>query len=410
MLLVTLDSDDYENAGSFVYIGAVAHAIARAKGSVNVLDAERILFGLVNAAVQFKALNPRDPENLMPLSKSDYGHGIVALEELVAWGHSLSPPLDFNLAQNSVAPVAVGAAVAPAPECPARMTEAERQRGNEFFAESSRRRRMETDASADERARLRARDEYEASKPPQQPAPAAPDQTEAVVPASDEPEIPKNKRSDLLTPLINKAQRDEPDPCAVFLAMENIAASEVSIAFVGDKGEQGLVLGANNLLEVSVRGTKKRIPLGSLDLIDKRQGTLNSQGVILLGMAGKKRLPNNTANSKKVQRLRRALSDNLSIKGDPFQPFRKDTGWSPLFTLTDNRGAADKRAKDRAEYRQPSIEQMNMLGRHFAAPEQPHDSTDRGERANQRRQDFPADDWMQKNGHSYGGDDYDQDN
>ncbi|MBK6591255.1 MAG: hypothetical protein IPG23_00225 [Burkholderiales bacterium] len=199
------------------------------------------------------------------------------------------------------------------------------------------------------------------------------------------------------------------DECAVFLAMENVTANEVSIVFVGDKSETGL--GANNnMLEVSIRGIKKRITLGSLDLIDKRSGRLNSQGAILLGMEAKKRLPNNPANIKKVQRLREALCANLGIKGDPFLPFISGTGWTPLFTLTDNRGAADKRAKDKAESKSLSIEQMSTLGRQFVAPDQPNDFIDRGERANQRRQDFPADEWMQKNGHTYNGDDFDHDN
>ena len=208
----------------------------------------------------------------------------------------------------------------------------------------------------------------------------------------------------LNTTMSEKVDGAATDPCAVFLAMENIVASELSIAFVGDKSESSL--GANNLLEISVRGTKKRVPIGSLDLIDKRKGTLNSQGLILLGMATKKRLPNNPANVKKVERLRKALCEKLGIKGDPFAPFLRGTGWLPLFALADNRGAADKRAKDKAEFRQLSLEQMNAIGRHVAAPERPLDSIDRGERANQRRQDFAADEWMQKNGHSYDEDEY----
>lgn len=108
MLQVTIDIEDCVNNGAFVLIGAVAHAIARAKGSSNLRDAERKIFGYVNSGVQSKALNPVDAENLTPLSRSDYGQGIVAIEELIAWGKSLSIQLEFKLAKDNrpTAPVA----------------------------------------------------------------------------------------------------------------------------------------------------------------------------------------------------------------------------------------------------------------------------------------------------------------
>ncbi len=87
MLLVKLARDECVNDG-FVVIGAIAHAIARALGSSNLPDAERKLFGMVNAGVQLCALNPLNPENMQPLSRQDYGAGIVPFAELVRWGRS----------------------------------------------------------------------------------------------------------------------------------------------------------------------------------------------------------------------------------------------------------------------------------------------------------------------------------
>lgn len=183
MFLVTLEDDDCANGGAFVFIGALASAIAKVKAQSKplevILNVERKLFGLVNGAIQVGALHPHDPETLVPLSKSDYGHGIVAIEELVAWGHSLSVPLDFKVAQNSAAPIAGRAAVSDASEhaheSPVRMTKAERQRMDDFFAEGLRRSQRVSEAAATARAaelaRLNARDEYEASKVRQLPAP-----------------------------------------------------------------------------------------------------------------------------------------------------------------------------------------------------------------------------------------------
>ncbi|WP_292992091.1 hypothetical protein, partial [Nitrosomonas sp.] len=90
--------------------------------------------------------------------------------------------------------------------------------------------------------------------------------------------------------------------CAVFLAMKDLTADEVSITFVGDKAESGI--GANNLLEISARGETRRVALAAIDLIDLHRRRLNSQGVILLGMAQKKTLPSAGLNRKKISRLR----------------------------------------------------------------------------------------------------------
>lgn len=87
MLLVKLEREDCVK-GAFVKIGGIAGAIARANGSHNPRDAERKMFARVNAGVQLKFLNPLDPEHFTPLSRDDYGMGIVPFAELVEWGHA----------------------------------------------------------------------------------------------------------------------------------------------------------------------------------------------------------------------------------------------------------------------------------------------------------------------------------
>ncbi len=62
---------------------------------------------------------------------------------------------------------------------------------------------------------------------------------------------------------------------AAFLAMKSLDAGELSITFVGDKND--LAMG-NNAVDVTARGVTKRIPLASLDLVDKRTTILNAQG------------------------------------------------------------------------------------------------------------------------------------
>lgn len=153
-------------------------------------------------------------------------------------------------------------------------------------------------------------------------------------------------------------------PCAVFLAMENLVASELSLAFVGDKGESGL--GANNMLEISARGTTKRVALAALDLVDRRRGTLDSQGVILLGMAQRQKLPRTDKNAKKMTRLREVLRRHFGVVGDPFEQFRKNAGWVPHFKISDNRGLADDRAKQDAERLTVSYDQLTESGAQFA--------------------------------------------
>ena len=159
-------------------------------------------------------------------------------------------------------------------------------------------------------------------------------------------------------------QPDAGDHCSVFLAMESLTASELSISFVGDRAESGL--GANNMLEIAARGETRRVPLAALDLVDRRQGSLNSQGVILLGMAGSMKLTHSERNAATMSRLRRVFIKRLGVQGDSFERYRKHDGWVPQFKIADKRGAADERAKREAERRTASYEQLNERGDRFS--------------------------------------------
>jgi hypothetical protein len=146
----------------------------------------------------------------------------------------------------------------------------------------------------------------------------------------------------------NEQTRPE-DPCAEFRAMNSLRPDELSLAFVGGKGESGLT--ANNLLEVSGRGVTRRIPLAALDLVDRRRGTLSRPGAVLLGMAQDKRLPRVEKNVRLVSRLRGLFRKHLGIQSDPFEPYRENAGWIPRFRVLDKRGTADERARQAAERR-----------------------------------------------------------
>jgi len=91
MLIVELETADFDGAGiGFIKIGRLNKAIAKAKNpnipAAELLAIERKLFAGINAAVQLGKLKPLDPSTLAPLSKSDYGNGIVPLAEVVEWG------------------------------------------------------------------------------------------------------------------------------------------------------------------------------------------------------------------------------------------------------------------------------------------------------------------------------------
>ncbi|MFY8041514.1 MAG: hypothetical protein ACOVOD_01175 [Rhodoferax sp.] len=91
------------------------------------------------------------------------------------------------------------------------------------------------------------------------------------------------------------AEENRGDSTSIFRDMQSLNASELNLAFVGEKSESGL--GANNMLEVSARGITRRIPLAALDLVDKGKGTPNGECGVLLGLAKGSKIPKSPANS-----------------------------------------------------------------------------------------------------------------
>ena len=176
-------------------------------------------------------------------------------------------------------------------------------------------------------------------------------------------------------------------PCNIFIAMEKLDASELSFAFIGDKSETGLA--ANNMVELCARNETRRVTLGVLELVDRRRGSVNSQGVILLGMAQKMPLIRTEKNAATMTRLRKVFRDHLGIMTDPFETYRQVAGWVPRFKITDRRGAADERAKREAERRTDSYEQLIERGERFADTSQADRSFDDG--------NDDADEWLKNN-------------
>jgi len=176
-------------------------------------------------------------------------------------------------------------------------------------------------------------------------------------------------------------------PCDVFLAMETLTADEVSIAFVQVKNESGI--GASSLLEISAREKTKRVALAALDLENMQSGGLNAQGKILLDMAHGIYPKRSNTNAVKMTRLREMFRKRLGIIDDPFEGYRKGTGWEPRFKIEDKLGALDNRAKREGEHRTDSLEEMGERGIHLADANKTHPSFDSGNDA--------AADWLRDN-------------
>ncbi|MDP1647851.1 MAG: hypothetical protein Q8M01_06590 [Rubrivivax sp.] len=140
-----------------------------------------------------------------------------------------------------------------------------------------------------------------------------------------------------------------------FLSLANLAPEEIRIALVGDTAEAGLA--GNNMLEVSARDVTKRIPLASLGLTDRRSGSLNSQGAILVGMAGGMKLAASNENSAKITRLRKVFRSCFGVQ-DPVFPYNDTDGWAPRFQIVDRRGASADRARLDAESKTVSLDQL----------------------------------------------------
>lgn len=177
------------------------------------------------------------------------------------------------------------------------------------------------------------------------------------------------------------------DTCAVFRSLENLCPNEIAIAIVGDTSEAGLA--GNNLLEISARGISKRISLGEFGLLDRRTGALNQQAAVLVGLARGARMSRTKESiAATMKRLRAQFRARLGLKGDPFATHRPDVGWQPLFSIVDLRGRAEERAKEQAERRTLSFDQMQEQGHQFSA-----NDTDSADEEN------AADKWMTEHNH-----------
>lgn len=149
------------------------------------------------------------------------------------------------------------------------------------------------------------------------------------------------------------------NPCADFLALPNLSASEVSIEFA--TGESGGVI-----LNVSARNVTRRLALAELDLFDRRKSEMNEQGGLLLGLAQGRHIKNanDGKTSKQIGRLRKALKSNIGIKDDPI-PYQDGMGYLLGVKVSDKRGAADARAKLEAERRKVSLDDLQERGVQF---------------------------------------------
>jgi len=162
--------------------------------------------------------------------------------------------------------------------------------------------------------------------------------------------------------------------CTVFIAMKGLAAEEVCLAFVGDKAADGM--GANNMIEIAARQQTTRVALAALDLVDRRQGQLNSLGAVLLGMAQGKKFTHSVPNATKMTRLRALMRKHLGLTGDPFLAYRESLGWQPRFKILDKRGAADERARRDAEQRSESYDQLLECGGQFSSEDRSNTDAD----------------------------------
>lgn len=206
--------------------------------------------------------------------------------------------------------------------------------------------------------------------------------------ALGETESPNSDKARIATPQELSIDAPKGERCTggnstlAFQEMKGLNASELALAFVGDKAESGL--GANNMLEISARGQKRRIALAALDLVDKRKGTPNGECGVLLGLTQGLKLKKSSANTQKVKRLRHVFLHHFGIIKDPFEPYMAATGWVPLFKIEDRRGLADERAKKEAGERMVSLEQLAEQGIQLGG-----------------NQIDDADDWMKENGHRF---------
>lgn len=188
------------------------------------------------------------------------------------------------------------------------------------------------------------------------------------------------------------ADQPEPPPfgtekgCAVFREMDNLRPSDITISIVGDTSEAGL--SGNSMLEISARDVIRRLTFGEVDLVDRRNGALNQQAAVLVGLAqGRKITHSESKYAAIMKRLRAVFRKHLGVKADPFKPHSRNAGWEPLFIIADLRGRADERARLASERRTVSFDRLESTGRQFAA-------TDANEHS---VEDDDAERWLEKN-------------
>lgn len=183
--------------------------------------------------------------------------------------------------------------------------------------------------------------------------------------------------------------------------MEGLTADELTIAFVGDTSESGLV--GNNMLEISARGVSRRVALAEFDLVNRTTGHLSVQAAVLLGCASGRPLWSSVSNNKKISRIRKLLSARLGVRGDPFESYRPKSGWLPRFKVFDRRGAADERARLNAQRRTVSIEQSHEIVPNETGNDESEDfDNDQAEADDFEKEDDNAQQWIdsQKKGRS----------
>ena len=153
-----------------------------------------------------------------------------------------------------------------------------------------------------------------------------------------------------------------------FRAMKDLQPDELTLVFVGERTDEGLA--ANTILEVSARGTRRRVGLSEVDLANRVNGAASKLALILLGAITRRRVPSSSANAKAMSRLRQGLFRlHLGIASDPFSSLSAGRGWESNFKIIDRRGDADKRARLAGERRTISFEEITASGRTPAAGE-----------------------------------------
>ena len=109
------------------------------------------------------------------------------------------------------------------------------------------------------------------------------------------------------------------------------------------------------LCMTSGNGRSKTVDLEDIDLINRRNNELNAAGSALLGLATRNSIPKKVSSSgpgispKIMSELRNSLRTLVPDDADPFYDYNPADGWKPRFCVRDRRGAADERARERAQ-------------------------------------------------------------